>query len=120
MSCCNLVAHQRDAQAAWKNGFTVLGWRTVPADREGLGKSALATEPVIEQWFITRSSKWTLEDTEAQVRSQYSVLLCCACEVLQYVASCAATLASTSAASCAATRRQACWHRQVQCSFGAW
>lgn len=56
-------------QHATRCGFKVLGWRTVPVNREDLGKSALETEPVIEQWFITRSSKWELEDTEAQVRA---------------------------------------------------
>lgn len=53
-------------QTATKNGFTVLGWRKVPVDRSNLGNSALATEPVMEQWFVTRSSKMTIEDTESQ------------------------------------------------------
>ncbi|KDP22151.1 hypothetical protein JCGZ_25982 [Jatropha curcas] len=34
-------------------GHTVLGWRRVPTDNSGLGKSALQTEPVIEQVFLT-------------------------------------------------------------------
>lgn len=34
-------------------GHTVLGWRPVPTDNSGLGKSALKTEPVIEQVFLT-------------------------------------------------------------------
>ncbi|KMT16040.1 hypothetical protein BVRB_3g052140 isoform A [Beta vulgaris subsp. vulgaris] len=34
-------------------GHTVLGWRTVPTDNSGLGKSALLTEPVVEQVFLT-------------------------------------------------------------------
>ncbi|KZV27579.1 glutamate synthase 1 [Dorcoceras hygrometricum] len=34
-------------------GHTVLGWRPVPTDNSGLGKSALQTEPVIEQVFLT-------------------------------------------------------------------
>ncbi|XP_027103579.1 glutamate synthase 1 [NADH], chloroplastic isoform X1 [Coffea arabica] len=34
-------------------GHTVLGWRTVPTDNSGLGKSALQTEPVVEQVFLT-------------------------------------------------------------------
>ncbi|KAL5999002.1 glutamate synthase [NADH] [Asimina triloba] len=37
-------------------GHVVLGWRSVPTDNSGLGKSALQTEPVIEQVFITPSS----------------------------------------------------------------
>ncbi|XP_076953678.1 glutamate synthase 1 [NADH], chloroplastic-like isoform X1 [Bidens hawaiensis] len=38
-------------------GHTVLGWRTVPTDNSGLGKSALQTEPVIEQVFLTPTPK---------------------------------------------------------------
>ncbi|GAB4858435.1 glutamate synthase [NADH] [Ancistrocladus abbreviatus] len=34
-------------------GHTVLGWRSVPTDNSGLGKSALQTEPVVEQVFLT-------------------------------------------------------------------
>ncbi|XP_022890356.1 glutamate synthase 1 [NADH], chloroplastic isoform X1 [Olea europaea var. sylvestris] len=38
-------------------GHTVLGWRPVPTDNSGLGKSALQTEPIIEQVFLTRTPK---------------------------------------------------------------
>lgn len=38
-------------------GHTVLGWRVVPTDNSGLGKSALDTEPIIEQVFLTPSSR---------------------------------------------------------------
>ncbi|XP_043718284.1 glutamate synthase 1 [NADH], chloroplastic [Telopea speciosissima] len=38
-------------------GHVILGWRSVPTDNTGLGKSALQTEPVIEQVFITPSSR---------------------------------------------------------------
>ncbi|KAM7467706.1 hypothetical protein LguiB_015268 [Lonicera macranthoides] len=38
-------------------GHTVLGWRLVPTDNSGLGKSALQTEPVIEQVFLTPSPR---------------------------------------------------------------
>nr|XP_007161522.1 hypothetical protein PHAVU_001G076400g [Phaseolus vulgaris]ESW33516.1 hypothetical protein PHAVU_001G076400g [Phaseolus vulgaris] len=38
-------------------GHTVLGWRSVPTDNTGLGKSALQTEPVIEQVFLTPSAE---------------------------------------------------------------
>ncbi|KAL4557008.1 hypothetical protein LXL04_035178 [Taraxacum kok-saghyz] len=38
-------------------GHTVLGWRTVPTDNSGLGKSAIQTEPVIEQVFLTPTSR---------------------------------------------------------------
>ncbi|KAJ0986186.1 hypothetical protein J5N97_004542 [Dioscorea zingiberensis] len=38
-------------------GHVVLGWRRVPTDNKGLGKSALQTEPIIEQVFLTPSVK---------------------------------------------------------------
>ncbi|GAA0148835.1 oxidoreductase [Lithospermum erythrorhizon] len=38
-------------------GHTVLGWRSVPTDNSGLGKSAVQTEPVIEQAFLTPSPR---------------------------------------------------------------
>ncbi|XP_068664584.1 glutamate synthase 1 [NADH], chloroplastic-like isoform X2 [Aristolochia californica] len=38
-------------------GHNVLGWRSVPTNNSDLGKSALQTEPVIEQVFLTRSSR---------------------------------------------------------------
>lgn len=44
------------AKVAKSLGHDVLGWRSVPTENAGLGKSALQTEPVIEQVFITQSS----------------------------------------------------------------
>ncbi|PSS04444.1 Glutamate synthase 1 [NADH] like [Actinidia chinensis var. chinensis] len=38
-------------------GHTVLGWRTVPTDNTGLGQSALQTEPVVEQVFLTPTNR---------------------------------------------------------------
>uniref|UniRef100_A0A6N2LPU3 glutamate synthase (NADH) n=1 Tax=Salix viminalis TaxID=40686 RepID=A0A6N2LPU3_SALVM len=38
-------------------GHTVLGWRPVPTDNSGLGNSALQTEPVIEQVFLTATPR---------------------------------------------------------------
>ncbi|KAK4839697.1 hypothetical protein QYF36_024094 [Acer negundo] len=38
-------------------GHTVLGWRTVPTDNSGLGNSAVQTEPVVEQVFLTPSPR---------------------------------------------------------------
>lgn len=35
-------------------GQRVLGWRAVPVDNRGLGRSVLPTEPVIEQVFVAR------------------------------------------------------------------
>ena len=34
----------------------VLGWRRVPTDHSLLGESAVRTEPIIEQVFITRAT----------------------------------------------------------------
>jgi len=47
-------------------GHKVLGWRSVPTDNTGLGKSAQLTEPVIEQVFLTPSSDSKV-DLEKQV-----------------------------------------------------
>lgn len=49
-------------------GHTVLGWRSVPTDNTELGKSALQTEPVIEQVFLTPSAQSNV-DLERQVHS---------------------------------------------------
>ncbi|KAH6822234.1 NADH-dependent glutamate synthase 1 [Perilla frutescens var. hirtella] len=38
-------------------GHSVLGWRPVPTNNSGLGKSALQTEPVIEQVFLTATPR---------------------------------------------------------------
>ncbi|KAI3766184.1 hypothetical protein L2E82_16236 [Cichorium intybus] len=46
-----------NAKVAESLGHTVLGWRTVPTDNSGLGKSAIQTEPVIEQVFLTPTSR---------------------------------------------------------------
>ncbi|XAR71640.1 Glutamate synthase (NADH) [Bertholletia excelsa] len=40
-------------KVAESRGHRVLGWRSVPTDNAGLGKSALQTEPVIQQVFLT-------------------------------------------------------------------
>ena len=39
-----------------QEGQSVLGWRTVPVDNSGLGKSILPTEPTIRQIFIQSSA----------------------------------------------------------------
>ncbi|XP_021729067.1 glutamate synthase 1 [NADH], chloroplastic-like isoform X1 [Chenopodium quinoa] len=47
-------------------GHTVLGWRPVPTDNSGLGKSALMTEPVVEQVFLTPTPR-SKADLEQQM-----------------------------------------------------
>ncbi len=53
-------------KAAESLGHTVLGWRPVPTDNTGLGKSALQTEPVVEQVFLTPTTQSQV-DLERQV-----------------------------------------------------
>ncbi|TVT97435.1 hypothetical protein EJB05_57316, partial [Eragrostis curvula] len=48
-----LVFHE----IAKRLGHVVLGWRRVPTDNSDLGISALETEPVIEQVFVSKSSR---------------------------------------------------------------
>ncbi len=48
-------------------GHVTLTWRPVPTNNRSLGKSALQTEPVIEQWFITATGNHAALETEQQV-----------------------------------------------------
>ena len=50
-----------------KLGHETLGWRTLPTDNRSLGKSAVDTEPVVEQWFITARGSLKVE-ADQQVR----------------------------------------------------
>ncbi|KAG0533787.1 hypothetical protein BDA96_04G223100 [Sorghum bicolor] len=50
-------------------GHVILGWRPVPTDNSDLDESALETEPVIEQVFITKSSR-----SEAEFEQQLYIL----------------------------------------------
>lgn len=53
-------------QVAKSLGHDVLGWRRVPTDNSDLGKSALDTEPVVEQVFVSKSTQ-SKADFEQQV-----------------------------------------------------
>lgn len=53
-------------------GHTLLGWRSVPTDSQGLGEGALATQPIIEQFFITKSER--SNDVEKTMEQQMFVL----------------------------------------------
>ena len=57
-------------QVAESLGHVVFGWRPVPTDNSDLGESALETEPVIEQVFVTKSSRSEAE-FEQQVISYH-------------------------------------------------
>lgn len=52
-------------------GHVTLTWRPVPTNNRSLGKSALQTEPVIEQWFITARGNHAALETEQQVKCSY-------------------------------------------------
>lgn len=54
-------------QCAAQRGHEILGWRSVKTDNSDLGKGALDTEPLIEQVFLTPSSK-SEANFENQVR----------------------------------------------------
>nr|QKY14997.1 glutamate synthase 1 [NADH] chloroplastic isoform X1 (GOSHI) [Polytomella parva] len=46
--CCAIID-----RVASRQGHKSLTWRRVPTDNSSLGKSALGTEPVVEQWFVS-------------------------------------------------------------------
>jgi len=58
-------------------GHDVLAWRRVPTCDEGLGESAKATEPQIEQCFLARSRApvTSSPDPDAQARGRPAPLL---------------------------------------------
>ncbi len=51
-------------------GFDSIAWRTVPTDNATLGPSAVATEPVVMQWFLSArgGNMDAALDLEQQVR----------------------------------------------------
>lgn len=49
-------------------GHEILGWRKVPTDNSELGPSAVATEPVVEQFFVLRST--LAEDMKLRMEQQ--------------------------------------------------
>ncbi|KAL2921877.1 Glutamate synthase 1 [NADH] chloroplastic [Bienertia sinuspersici] len=60
------LPHDFYTEVAESLGHTVLGWRPVPTDNSGLGKSALLTEPVVEQVFLTPTPR-SKADLEQQM-----------------------------------------------------
>src|SRR5882724_3246148 len=54
-----------------EEGQMFLGWRTVPTSNKTLGASAIASEPLVRQFFIGRSSK--LQDDQAFERKLYVI-----------------------------------------------
>jgi len=70
----NCEAMVEDFVAA--EGQKVLGWRDVPVNRAGLGKSVLACEPMIRQVFIARGGN--APDQDAFERKLYVIRKQCA------------------------------------------
>lgn len=54
-------------QLVESRGHEILGWRPVPTDNSELGKGALDTQPIIEQFFITESTLVDGKDMEQKM-----------------------------------------------------
>lgn len=54
-------------RVAAKLGHDSFTWRTVPTNNRSLGKSAVAVEPIVEQWFLSAKGIKEALDTEQQV-----------------------------------------------------
>lgn len=54
-------------RVAAKLGHDSLTWRVVPTSNKSLGKSAVAVEPHIEQWFLSAHGLKDNLETEQQV-----------------------------------------------------
>ncbi|PWZ15586.1 Glutamate synthase 1 [NADH], chloroplastic [Zea mays] len=66
--------HREKGKAVFKKvaeslGHVIFGWRLVPSDNSDLGDSALETESVIEQVFVTKSSR-----SESEFEQQLYIL----------------------------------------------
>lgn len=77
-------------RVAAKLGHDSLTWRTVPTSNKSLGKSAVAVEPRVEQWFLSARGVKDNLDTEQQVgeccslgRTCKQVAVQCGCSVTQ-------------------------------------
>lgn len=56
-------------------GHRVLGWRKIKTDNSDLGKSAIETEPLIEQVFLTASTLSNVEfETQMYILRKTSML----------------------------------------------
>ncbi|KAF6263375.1 hypothetical protein COO60DRAFT_459133 [Scenedesmus sp. NREL 46B-D3] len=54
-------------RVAAKLGHDSLTWRSVPTNNRSLGKSAVAVEPIVEQWFLSSRGVKEALDTEQQL-----------------------------------------------------
>jgi glutamate synthase domain-containing protein 1 len=70
--CCHFVISAAKCimeRVAAKLGHDSFTWRTVPTNNRSLGKSAVAVEPIVEQWFLSSRGIKEGLDTEQQVGS---------------------------------------------------
>lgn len=58
-------------QVAESLGHTILGWRVLKTNNGNLGKSAVETEPIVAQVFLTPSSRSSI-DFEQQVTYSFA------------------------------------------------
>jgi glutamate synthase (NADPH/NADH) len=56
-------------------GHSILGWRRVKTDNSDLGKSALQTEPIVEQVFLTPNSRSSAGFEQQVQQITYNTLL---------------------------------------------
>jgi glutamate synthase (NADPH/NADH) len=56
-------------------GHIILGWRRVKTDNSDLGKSALQTEPIVEQVFLTPNSRSSAGFEQQVQQITYNTLL---------------------------------------------
>jgi glutamate synthase domain-containing protein 1 len=75
-------------RVAAKLGHDSFTWRVVPTNNRSLGKSAVAVEPVVEQWFLSSRGVKEALDTEQQV--------CAAPMTLGNIACCGASVRAQS------------------------
>ena len=56
-------------------GYSILGWRALPTDSTGVGRSALAVEPAMYQIFLVPGEKamFVSLDLEQQVNFQLKI-----------------------------------------------
>ncbi len=66
------------ASTAEELGYTILGWRALPTESTGVGRSALAVEPAMFQMFLVATDKamFASLELEQQVRCRREHLTC--------------------------------------------
>lgn len=71
ITCKVLIVNIYFVQVAESLGHTILGWRVLKTNNGNLGKSAVETEPIVAQVFLTPSSRSSI-DFEQQVTYSFA------------------------------------------------